>query len=538
MAATGGRPPHPPRVRRTRGVTGALGNHADRIWAEHVEPGEETEARRLFVQLVRLPLGSAVATRRLVRRGDLGEKQWHLAQRLAAHTRLLVTDRTTDGTETVELTHEALITRWEKLAAWVAEDRSFLRWRETVRHERDRWQEADHAPEHLPTAAALAGAEQWLPDREASVGQAEREYLAAGRTRRRTRARRRRALLSGLATAVALTLVFSALYLVERRSSQERTALGASRALAQAAAAESSATDPAHAALLSLAAYDTSPTQEAENELLRQYLQNAFYDRVLSGDIADNYSYFDTSRDGEVVLTASRRSGAMLFLRALTGPVRMVRLPSPERSAGSRSPPTGSAPPTSGGTAGASGSTCAPTRSGPSDRCTGSLMPRAPPRSGTTPGPRHSPPTVRPWSPGSGNASSGGTWRAAGTARSQGTSRPPGKPSRCGPRPTAGPCWPLSTVVVRRARTARAACSRSTPPPAAAGSRRVPTRSTSPGTGRGQSCVTGGAGVPRSASTGCRTGLGRASPTGRRTAASRLRAARRCPSTIPASGWL
>ncbi|WP_230535155.1 serine protease [Streptomyces albidoflavus] len=316
------------------GVTGALGNHADRIWAEHVEPGEETEARRLFVQLVRLPLGSAVATRRLVRRGDLGEKQWHLAQRLAAHTRLLVTDRTTDGTETVELTHEALITRWEKLAAWVAEDRSFLRWRETVRHERDRWQEADHAPEHLPTAAALAGAEQWLPDREASVGQAEREYLAAGRARRRTRARRRRALLSGLATAVALTLVFSALYLVERRSSQERAALGASRALAQAAAAESSATDPAHAALLSLAAYDTSPTQEAENELLRQYLQNAFYDRVLSGDIADNYSYFDTSRDGEVVLTASRRSGAMLFLRALTGPVRMVRLPSPGKVRG------------------------------------------------------------------------------------------------------------------------------------------------------------------------------------------------------------
>ncbi|MFF8563655.1 trypsin-like peptidase domain-containing protein [Streptomyces albidoflavus] len=308
------------------GVTGALGNHADRIWAAHVEPDEEADARRLFVQLVRLPVGAAVATRRLVRRGDLGEDQWRIAQRLAAHTRLLVTDRGTEGTETVELTHEALITRWERLAAWVAEDRSFLRWRETVRHERDRWQEAGQAPEHLPTAAALAGAEQWLPDRDASLGQAEREYLAAGRTHRRSRARRRGALLSGLATAVALTLVFGALFLVERRSSEERAALGASRALAQAAAAESTATDPARAALLSLAAYDTSPTQEAENELLRQYLQNASYDRVLSGDIAD--SYFDTSRDGEVVLTASRRSGATLFVRALTGPVRTVLLPS------------------------------------------------------------------------------------------------------------------------------------------------------------------------------------------------------------------
>ncbi|MET7510001.1 trypsin-like peptidase domain-containing protein [Streptomyces albidoflavus] len=308
------------------GVTGALGNQADRIWAEHVPPADEVNARRLFVQLVRLPLGSSVATRRLVRRSDLGEEQWDIAQRLAVHTRLLVTDRGAEGIETVELTHEALITRWEKLAGWVAEDRSFLRWRETVRHERARWQEADHAPEHLPTPAALAGAEQWLPDRDASVGQAEREYLAAGRTHRRTRARRRRALLSGLATAVALSLVFSVLYVVERRSGEERAALGASRALAQAAAAESSATDPARAALLSLAAYDTSPTQEAENELLRQYLRNAFYERVLSGDSTDGP--FDTSRDGEVVLAASERSGATLFVRALSGPVRMVRLPS------------------------------------------------------------------------------------------------------------------------------------------------------------------------------------------------------------------
>ncbi|MEU9353565.1 serine protease [Streptomyces griseoloalbus] len=308
------------------GVTGALGNHADRIWAEHVTPDNEANARRLFVQMVRLPLGAAAATRRLVRRGDLSEDQWGIAQRLAAHTRLLVTDRGAEGTETVELTHEALITQWEKLAAWVAEDRSFLGWRETVRHEMDRWQEVDRAPEHLPTTTALAGAEQWLPERDAALSQAERDYLTAGRTHRRTRARRRRALLSGLATALACALVLGMLYVVERRSSQERAALGASRALAQVAAQEYTVTDPARAALLSLAAYDTSPTQEAENELLRQYLQYAFYDRVLSGNLKDRQ--YDMSRDGDVVLAASRRSGATLFVRALTGPVRTVRLPS------------------------------------------------------------------------------------------------------------------------------------------------------------------------------------------------------------------
>ncbi|MET9657505.1 serine protease [Streptomyces sp. NPDC006510] len=308
------------------GVTGALGNHADRAWAEHVPPDDEATARRLFTQLVRLPLGAAAATRRLARRGDLTADQWRIAQRLAAHTRLLVTDRSAEGTETVELTHEALIGEWEKFAAWVAEDRSFLGWRETVRHEMDRWQEADRAFEHLPTTAALAGAEQWLPDRDAALSRAERDYLTAGRTHRRTRARRRRALLSALATALAFALVLGMLYAVERRSSRERAALGASRALVQAAP-EYTVTDPARAALLSLAAYDTSPTQEAKNELLRQYLQYRSYDRVLSGDLSENAA-FDKSRDGDVVLAASRRSGATLFVHALTGPVRTVRVPS------------------------------------------------------------------------------------------------------------------------------------------------------------------------------------------------------------------
>ncbi|MGW6908946.1 nSTAND1 domain-containing NTPase [Streptomyces sp. NPDC054940] len=307
------------------GVTGALGNHADRVWAEHVPPDDEATARRLFTQLVRLPLGAAVATRRLARRGDLGEDQWRIAQRLAAHTRLLVTDRGAEGTETVELTHEALIGEWDKLAAWVAEDRSFLGWLETVQHEMDRWQEADRAPEHLPTTAAMAGADQWLPERAAVLSVAERDYLTAGRTHRRGRARRRRALFSGLATALAFALVLGMLYVVERRSSEERAALGASRALAQSAQ-EATGTDPARAALLSLAAYDTSPTQEAENELLRQYLQYKDYDRVLSGELDD--TIFDKSRDGDVVLAASNRSGATLFVNALTGPVRTVRVPS------------------------------------------------------------------------------------------------------------------------------------------------------------------------------------------------------------------
>ncbi|CAM5356912.1 hypothetical protein STANM309S_00808 [Streptomyces tanashiensis] len=41
-----------------------------------------------------------------------------------------MTGRSAEGTETVELAHEALINGWGKLAQWAAEDRSFLVWRD------------------------------------------------------------------------------------------------------------------------------------------------------------------------------------------------------------------------------------------------------------------------------------------------------------------------------------------------------------------------------------------------------------------------
>ncbi|MFP1630053.1 hypothetical protein ACLB9X_34160 [Streptomyces sp. 5K101] len=49
-------------------------------------------------------------------RAELGEDEWRVAERLAAaRARLLVIGRDSEGAETVELIHEALITSWDKL---------------------------------------------------------------------------------------------------------------------------------------------------------------------------------------------------------------------------------------------------------------------------------------------------------------------------------------------------------------------------------------------------------------------------------------
>ncbi|MFD9002037.1 trypsin-like peptidase domain-containing protein [Streptomyces sp. NPDC059582] len=304
---------------RIGGVTGALHDHLVDVWATHVPESDEQTARRLFTQLIRVPLESAGVTRRVVTRTELDDDEWRVAQRLAT-TRLLVTGRDAEGIETVELAHEALISSWDKLAGWAAEDRSFLVWRESLRHDRHRWDSAGRSPELLPTAAALASADPWRHERGAELTAAEHEYLELGRAQRRSRTRRRRALTSGFGVLGVLALLFGTMFAYTRQESQERQALADSRSLAQYSQ-DQAEFDPVLSVKLALAAYGTAPTQEARSQLLRQYLATAGSTRVLSG-LLGTVEQFQTSRDGDVVFARSALGRATLFVRSLTGTVR------------------------------------------------------------------------------------------------------------------------------------------------------------------------------------------------------------------------
>ena len=54
--------------------------------------------------------------------------------------RLLVTDRDTDGRETIEVAHEALLRTWPQLAGWLAEDRDKLRLLESLQRAAEEWE--------------------------------------------------------------------------------------------------------------------------------------------------------------------------------------------------------------------------------------------------------------------------------------------------------------------------------------------------------------------------------------------------------------
>ncbi|WP_159050524.1 nSTAND1 domain-containing NTPase [Streptomyces cellostaticus] len=301
------------------GVAGALHDHLAGVWAARIPESDEDAARRLFSQLVRVPVESATVTRRVAVRTELGEDAWRVAGRLAAD-RLLVVGRDPEGTDTVELIHEALITGWDKLATWVTEDRTFLVWRETLRQDRRRWEEGERSDDLLPTTAALTAAEPWLDERANELTAAEREYLERGRLHHRTRARRRRALRSGLAVLVVLAVLFGSLFAYAREQSREREALANSRALTQFSQDQADF-DPVLSVKVALAAYQASPTQEARSQLLRQYLEYAYSTRVLSG-LLGTVEQFQTSRDGNVVFARSTLGRATLFVHALHGTVR------------------------------------------------------------------------------------------------------------------------------------------------------------------------------------------------------------------------
>ena len=112
--------------------------------------------------------------------------------------RLLVADRAEDGTPVVRVAHEALLDRWPRVAAWLEEDREFLRVRTRVAEGAARWREEARRPDLLlPPGKPLAEAEALVTDRAEELDPGAVEYVAASSSARRRR-RRTQALVAVL----------------------------------------------------------------------------------------------------------------------------------------------------------------------------------------------------------------------------------------------------------------------------------------------------------------------------------------------------
>ncbi len=247
-------------------VEGALANYADEVYAK-LSPAQQTQARRMFIQLVRPGQGTE-DTRRLANRAELGEANWALAQKLA-DARLVVTGRNAAGQETAEVVHEALIRGWERLRNWMNVDRTFRAWQERLRLALQQWETSRRDEGALLRGVLLAEAEGWLVERKNDLSAAEQEFIQASIAQRQQRQaaqeQQRRRIMLGLGAGLVVAVILLCFSLVaatwagfnwnwaaqaevEAKTEAERADAEAERAAAAAIKAEAAAAEAEAAA--------------------------------------------------------------------------------------------------------------------------------------------------------------------------------------------------------------------------------------------------------------------------------------------------
>ncbi len=207
------------------GVETALARHADAVFTQ-LSNFDQKRTRKIFMQLVRLE-ENMEATRRLAKRDEITSENWDLVVRLAT-ARLVVTSRDLKtGSETVEVTHEALIRIWERLKSWIQEDGAFRQWQETLRSAQRNWEENDLDSDALLRGRLLSEAEVWLQKKDEGLSKNERDFILASSALRnkqlQTEKRRLNVLRLLLATVSTAFLVAVGLGTVAFFESQRAT---------------------------------------------------------------------------------------------------------------------------------------------------------------------------------------------------------------------------------------------------------------------------------------------------------------------------
>lgn len=259
----------------TGGVVGALGRRAEELYAQ-LDPTAQAACRQVFLRLVSVD-PAAQDTRRRVHRRELRRLGLEpnaieaILARYGEH-RLLSFDREPlTRTPTVEVAHEAILSQWDRLRAWIEERREDLLLHRRLVEAVEQWEEARRDPEYLPGEGRLAQFETWAAGTDLALTAAEREFLEEARAEAddaaRRRSRRRRAVLAGFASLAAAASLLAVLAFVQRDRAERDARAATARELAAAAVANLDV-DPERSTLLALEAVDA--TRQADGTVLRE----------------------------------------------------------------------------------------------------------------------------------------------------------------------------------------------------------------------------------------------------------------------------
>jgi WD40 repeat protein len=256
--------------RATGGVSGALAQTAERLYAEF-DPAQQETCRRVLLRLTALGEGTD-DTRRRAERAELDalgtpEQTVRVLYQLASARLVVLQD------DTAELAHEALIGAWPRLHRWLTDDREALLIHRELTNAAAAWQTLGRDPGTLYRGLRLSRAQEWAAGHAAEMTAAERLFLAEGVAlagREQAAGLRRNRQLRALAAALSVLLLLATGTGLsawrQRQQAREQQRESVSRQLAAEALAPGTRVDTA--ATLATRAYRTSPTPEARGAVL------------------------------------------------------------------------------------------------------------------------------------------------------------------------------------------------------------------------------------------------------------------------------
>ena len=229
----------------------------------------------------------------------------------------------TQSRETVQITHEALLRAWPRLAGWLDEDRAGQLTRQQVEDDAAAWDLAGRDTSRLYRGARLASAVAWAAGHSPDLTAAARDFLAVSRRRTHLAAIALRAGIAVLAALTVATTVFSVV------AFQQRSAAVSQRNLAVynqvlAKAGQLTASDPAAAAQLLVAAYRMRPGTSLRSSLVSTENQTLPALVRTSAPVDD----VEVSSDGRTAATLSNGHVTLWDITNLARP-RQARQPLP-----------------------------------------------------------------------------------------------------------------------------------------------------------------------------------------------------------------
>ncbi|MGH3709596.1 MAG: helix-turn-helix domain-containing protein [Pseudonocardiaceae bacterium] len=266
---------------RTGGIWQGIATTAERAYTQ-LSPPEQRIAQQLLLRLVQVDTHTEALRHRIPR-----ERLRHALPAPAeatekiletfARARLLTFD-----TNSVEITHEALLRAWPRLADWITADRAGLRIHQQLSEAADAWDADDRDPALVYRGSRLAITQGWAtgPGRKAQLSALEQDYLQASINQKHheQHAQRRATRLRVLASVMAIFLVMALLagsIILHLYREVEKERLRASAAELAVTSNLMAATRPYDAMLLAVAAWKLAQLPEGRSALLSaqsQYL--------------------------------------------------------------------------------------------------------------------------------------------------------------------------------------------------------------------------------------------------------------------------